>query len=257
MISEGVVEKSRLVLLLSNLGERFLVCNFFFEEGGRFLPNHLLTLWNYFCAGLCMGQPPSLHQLLRTASLVAPPEGSYFRSEVFGNEWDSFAEEWLPTIATFVSEALAGWGTEPRPVILPLSAGMHAAWASASFNPVDGQVSLSPSTAGNPGLILEKLTHEFVHAALSEFPEGDPFYEEGFVDYGTWLLAHAPVWRNHRAGMIAAAEKNIELRRERAMKSLSDYDAKRWAGGVFAHAAYGPLLINRLRMRKLEGNYTW
>ncbi len=257
MISEGLSGRPDWFLLLCNLGDWFQGCNFFLEWVGRFLPGTLLKHWNYFCAAPCMGQPPSLHRFLRTASQVTPDPRLVFRSEVFGNSWDSFAEEWLPKIYTFVSEALAGMGTEPLRTILPMSAGMHAAWASASFNPLTGQVTLSPSTAGNPGLILEKLTHELVHAALSEFPEGDPFYEEGYVDYGTWLLAHAPLWNNHRAGMIAAAEKNIELRRERAMKSLSEYDQKRWAGGVYANAAYGPLLINRLRMRKLEGNFTW
>lgn len=166
-------------------------------------------------------------------------------------------EEWAPTIFTFVSEALAGWGTEPLRTIIPLSDGMHAAWATASFNPQNGQVSLSSSVAGNPGLILEKLTHEMVHAALSQFPEGDPFYEESCADYSTWLLAHAPVWKNHRAGMIAAAEKNIELRRLRAMTCDNDYDRKRWAGGVYVANAYGPLLINRLRQKKLNGDFTW
>lgn len=204
-----------------------------------------------------MGPAPSIHRLLRQASETPPSEGLVFRSEVFGNPWDSFVEQWLPTIYTFVSEALAGWGTDPLRTILPLSEGMHAAWATASFDPRDGQVRLSSSVEGNPGLILEKLTHELVHAALSEFPEGDPFYEESSADYGTWLLAHAPVWKNHRAGMIAAAEKNIELRRLRAMTCDNDYDRKRWAGGVYIASAYGPLLINRLRQKKLNGDFTW
>lgn len=180
-----------------------------------------------------------------------------FNSQVFGNAWDQFVSEWAPVIYGFVLEALGPWGTEPLTTILPLSDGMHAAWATASFDQSTGQTRLSPETAGQPGVILEKLTHEFLHGSLSQFPEGDPFYEEGFVDYATWVLAHAPVWKNHRQAMINAAAYNIELRRDRAMKSLSEYDAKRWAGGMYANFAYGPLIVNRLRMRKLEGNFTW
>lgn len=112
-------------------------------------------------------------------------------------------------------------------------------------------------TEGRAGITLEKLTHEMVHASLDGFPEGDPFYEEGQVDYSVWLLAHAPVWGEHRTAMIEAAAYNIKQRRERAMRDTSDYDRKRWAGGVFAAQCHGPYLIGRLRDRKAEGTWKW
>lgn len=194
--------------------------------------------------------------MLRTAS-ERTAANVKFTSLVFGNAWDGFVEEWAPVILAFVEEALGPYGTRPLPTILKLSDGMHAAMATASFNMSTGQVHMSDSTVGKPGQILEKLTHEFIHGSYAQFPEGDPFYDEGYVDYSTWVLAHAPVWKQHRQAMVEAAEFNIALRRERAMKDQSDYDRKRWAGGTFASIVHGPLIINRMRMRKLEGNFSW
>ena len=134
---------------------------------------------------------------------------------------------------------------------------MHASGATASFDMLSGQVRICKSVEGKAGQTLEKLTHEFTHGSLSQFPEGDCFYEEGFVDFATWCMAHAPYWEPHRADMIAAAEFNIEHRRERAWADLSDYERKRWAGGLFASMVRGPYLLSGLRMKKLEGNFTW
>ncbi len=184
-----------------------------------------------------------------------PPK---FVCQVFGDPaWNQFVELWAPVIYTTVEEALGPYGRAPLPVILPMSAGLHMAGATASFQPTTGQVTLSPAVAGDRGRILEKLTHEFMHGSLNDFPEGDPFYEEGFVDYGTWCLAHAPVWEPYRKEMLAAASYNIEVRRERALKDISDWDRKRWAGGFFASQAHGPHHLARLRQRKLEGLYAW
>lgn len=129
--------------------------------------------------------------------------------------------------------------------------------ATASFDMISGQIRLCASVEDNPGQTLEKLAHEMTHGSLSRFPSEDCFYDEGYVDYSTWILAHAPIWKGYRESMIIAAEKNISMRRDRAMKDLSDYDRKRWAGGLYAALAYGPSLITRLRMRKDEGNFTW
>jgi len=203
-----------------------------------------------------MSLPFDAARMLRTAS-DRTSTSMKFTSRVFGNAWDGFVEEWAPIILSFVEEALGPYGTRPLPTILKLSEGMHAAMATASFSLATGQVHLSDSTVGKPGQILEKLTHEFVHGSLAQFPEGDPFYEEGEVDYTTWCLAHAPVWKNHRESMIAAAELNIRLRRERAFTTGTDYDRKRWAGGMHAMMAYGPLIIGRLRNKKLAGDFTW
>jgi hypothetical protein len=195
--------------------------------------------------------------MLRTAAENAMPRRQ-FKSRVFGgNEWDQFLELWAPRIHAFVEEALGPYQVEPLPDILPMSTGMHVAGATASFHPLTGQVTLSPSVAGKPGMILEKITHEFVHGSLAHFPEGDPFYEESVVDYMTWVMAHAPCWEPYRDAMIEAAEFNIRHRRERAFKSTNDYDRKRWAGGVFAMLAYGPLIVGRFRNKKLCGDLTW
>jgi hypothetical protein len=182
-----------------------------------------------------------------------------FVCEVFEDpQWNSFVELWAPRIYTFIREALGSYATEPRPTIIPLDAGFHIAGANASFNIVTGQIQLTPAMAGNPGVILEKLTHEMVHGSLAAFPEGDPFYEEGMAaDYGTWILAHAPVWEPYRDMMIKAAADNIRNRRDRAMATDSDYDRKRWAGGVYAMTAFGPHLITRLRQKKECGDLTW
>lgn len=187
-----------------------------------------------------------------------PPQ---FKSLVFQKPedlvWNQFIEEWTPVIYATVQEALGPYGTEPLPNILPMGEGFHMAGATASFNMVSGQVTLSPAVKGDPGRILEKLTHEFMHGSLSQFPEGDCFYEEGYVDYGTWVLAHCPIWGPLRQPMIDAAARNIAQRRERAFLDLSDWDRKRWAGGIYASQAFGPHHLGRLRQRKLEGNFTW
>jgi hypothetical protein len=104
---------------------------------------------------------------------------------------------------------------------------------------------------------LEKLCHELTHASLNDFPEGDPFYEESNADYSVWVMAHAPWWEPHRDAMVKAAAHNIAVRRDRAMRGLSDYDKKRWAGGVFCATAYGPWILSKLRMAKTEGNLQW
>lgn len=182
-----------------------------------------------------------------------------FISKVFGgsSEWDRFLEGWGPKIYRFVEACLGPYGVEPMPVLLPLSNPVHLAGANASFDLESGQIEICPSAEGNQGRLLEKLTHEMVHGAVARFPQGDPFYDEGGVDYAVHLMAHAPYWGEHQEAMLREANYNIAMRRERAMQGLSDYDAKRWAGGVFAMTVHGPMWLYKLRMRKAEGNFTW
>ncbi len=188
----------------------------------------------------------------RTAS-----EGHKFTCKVFNSPWDQFVELWAPRIYYFVGNALGPYGRDPLPIIEKMSDAEHTAGATASFDPQSGQVRLSSSVEGKPGQTLEKLTHEFTHGSLALFPEGDPFYEEGFVDYSVWVMAHAPFWEPYRDQMIDAASFNIAMRRERAMMDMSDWDRKRWAGGLYASLSRGPLVIASLKHRKMEGNNTW
>ena len=202
-----------------------------------------------------MNFPSEVHLLLRTASQATA--NRTFQCRVFGSEWDRFVEQWVPTLYSFVQQALGPYGTEPMPTILPMSVGHHMSGATASFDMQTGQICIAHSVEGNPGQTLEKLTHELTHGSLSRFPSEDCFYDEGYVDFNTWVLAHAPVYGQYRQQTIDAASYNIMMRRERAMKDLSDYDRKRWAGGAYASLAYGPYIVNRLRMRKLAGDFTW
>lgn len=194
--------------------------------------------------------------MLRRAS-AAPIVGKQFTCSIFEPSWNEFVEHWSPKIFSFVLNALGPYGTNPRAEIKAIDDGFHVAGANASFNPGDGQICLATSVEGQPGVTLEKLTHEMIHASLSQFPEGDPFYEEAVADYGTWVCAHAPVWGVYREDMIKAAEDNIRNRRERALRTGNDYDRKRWAGGVYMMHAYGPYVIAAFRQRKAEGNFTW
>ena len=139
-----------------------------------------------------------------------------FTCEIFGNEWDQFVELWSPRIYDFLGHALGPFGKEPLPEILPMSDGAHSAGATASFEPMTGQIRICKSVENKPGQTLEKLTHEMTHASLAQFPEGDTFYEEGFVDYSVWVMAHAPLWEPHREAMIEAAAFNIKVRRSGA-----------------------------------------
>lgn len=202
--------------------------------------------------------PAKVQAQLKTASRAASYPSPPFSSNVCGDDWDRFIEKWAPVCHAFVAEALGPYATEPARVILPLSDPAHSAGANASFELGSGQVRLVPSIVrGKAGITLEKLTHEFLHGSLAGFPEGDMFYEEGFVDYSVWILAHAPIWAEHQKAMIDAAAFNIVCRRERALKDLSDYDRKRWAGGLFCSTMHGPWIISKLKMRKLEGNLQW
>jgi hypothetical protein len=180
-----------------------------------------------------------------------------FTCRIFQPPWNEFVESWAPVIYGFVLNALGPYGVEPLADIHLLHDGQHSAGATASFDLSTGQVSLASSVEGKAGQTLEKLTHEFTHGALAEFPEGDPFYEEGFVDYSVWVMAHAPVWGEHRDAMIQAADLNIRNRRDRALMDQSDYDRKRWAGGVFAMVARGPHIVASLKSKKQERNFTW
>lgn len=202
--------------------------------------------------------PPKVQAQLKKASNTMTFGSKRFTSAICGDDWDLFIEKWAPVVHAFVEEALGPYATEPASRILPLSDASHSAGANASFEIHSGQVRLSPSIVrSKPGITLEKLTHEFMHGSLAGFPEGDPFYEESVCDYGVWVLAHAPIWGMYRDSMIEAAAFNIKCRRDRAMRDLSDYDRKRWAGGVFCSAMHGPWIIAKLKMRKLEGNLQW
>lgn len=206
--------------------------------------------------------PAEVRKLLEDASRprsrTASPQRR-FTSHVFepGDPWNEFIELWASRAFEFVENALGPYGREPLPDILPLADGMHSAGATASFSPDSGQVHLCSSVKDKPGQTLEKLAHEFTHGSLNDFPEGDTFYEESVVDYSVWVMAHAPVWEPYRDDMIKAAAFNIKVRRERALKLHTDYDCKRWAGGIFASLAYGPFIIARLRAKKMAGDLTW
>lgn len=191
-------------------------------------------------------------QSQRTASSVG------FSSVVCGNDWDSFIEASANKCYRFLYECLGPFHKEPAKVILPMASTIHASGANASFSPSTGDIELSPEyVMHRPGVTLEKVCHEMLHANIDSFPAGDPFYEEGFVDYSVWVIAHAPYWAEYREDMIQAARKNIKLRQTRAIRLDSDYDRKRWAGGLFATAAYGPMILARLRQKKMAGDLTW
>jgi hypothetical protein len=190
---------------------------------------------------------------VRTAS-VAPK----FKCSFLSPEWNSFVETWAPKCYAFVSQALGGYPQEPKTEILAIPEGYHASGVNASYQPDNGQIRLVASIVeGQPGATLEKLTHELIHSALASFPEGDPFYEEGFVDYSVWVMSHAPAWGTFQKAMQTSAEFNIECRRDRALRDTSDYDRKRWAGGLFCSLTHGPWIVSRLKMRKDAGEFVW
>lgn len=181
-----------------------------------------------------------------------------FESRICGNEWDRFVENAATKCYAFVQDCLGPFHKEPQPAILTVEDGSHSSGANASFQPDNGQIRLCPDyVVGRAGTTLEKVCHELLHANLDGFPEGDPFYEEGYVDFSVWVIAHAPYWGEHRDSMIRAASHNIALRRDRAMKDLSDYDRKRWGGGLFCSTFHGPWILSKLRMRKAEGDLRW
>lgn len=200
--------------------------------------------------------PPTVDRMLRRASAATSEQA--FQCQFFPEHWNAFVETWSPRIHAFVLSALGPYGTNPLPRILTISPGHHMACINASFDLMSGQIRLGTHMVDQPGATLEKLTHEMLHGALSQFPnDDDGYYTEGYVDYSTWVLAHAPIWGEHRDAMIQAAADNIRNRRERALKTGNDYDRKRWSGGLFAMTAFGPYIISMLRQRKAEGNFTW
>lgn len=205
--------------------------------------------------------PEDVDRMLRRASAFSSRTAAVaprFTSKICGTPWDKFIEEWAPRCYAFVAHALGPYAKEPLPEILAITDAAHSGGVNASFQPNNGQIRLSASVVeGNPGLTLEKLTHELTHASLAAFPEGDPFYEEGYVDFSVWVMAHAPVWGEHQQSMIEAAAFNIECRRDRALRDLSDYDRKRWAGGLYCSLTWGPWIVTRLRMRKETGELSW
>jgi hypothetical protein len=200
--------------------------------------------------------PKNAMQDLRRASFAANPAPRRFICRILSTESNAFVEAWAPRCYAFIKEALGPYQTEPLEEIGLVSDGLHASGANASFAS-NGRVALSTVVDGKPGMILEKLTHELTHASLSDFPEGDPFYEEGFVDFSVWVMSHAPFWGEHQAAMQESAARNIAIRRERAMLDQNDYDRKRWAGGLFASVSRGPYIVSTLRMKKEAGDLTW
>lgn len=193
---------------------------------------------------------------LRRASFSAKASQRQFKCGFLSPDSNSFVETWAPKCYAFLLEALGPFQVEPLEEIELLTDGFHSAGATASFE-MNGRICLSTSVDGSPGVILEKLTHEMTHASLASFPEGDPFYEEGFVDYSVWTMAHAPYWGSYQKAMLTSAAHNIEMRRKRALLDQNDYDRKRWAGGLFASLARGPFIISTLREKKMSGDLTW
>lgn len=181
-----------------------------------------------------------------------------FNTNVCGDEWDRFIEQAAAKCYAFLQDCLGPFQKQPLPTILSVEDGFHSAGANASFEPGTGQIRLCGDyVRGRAGTTLEKVCHELTHASLNDFPEGDPFYEEGFVDYSVWCISHAPYWEPYREEMIRAANHNIAMRRDKAMRDLSDYDRKRWAGGLFCATVHGPWVLAKLRMAKMEGNLQW
>lgn len=210
-----------------------------------------------------MNFPKEVQDLLDRASKAATAKKAAtgiqpFTTSICGNDWDRVIESWATIAYSFVEQALGPYQKEPLREILAVSDGAHAAGANASFEPMTGRIRLCSSVVdGRMGTLLEKITHELLHASLNDFPEGDPFYEESYVDYSVWVMAHAPIWGSHRNEMVEAAAFNIECRRDRAFKTSTDYDRKRWAGGVFVNYAHGPWIVARLRQKKIDGDLTW
>jgi hypothetical protein len=199
--------------------------------------------------------PEDVQRMLHQASDTTT--GQSFSCGIFAPEWNEFVELWAPKIHAFVSNALGPYDTNPRSDIRHLTDGFHIAGATASFDPSTGQIRLASSVEGNAGQTLEKLTHEMIHGSLAKFPDDSGFHTEGYVDYSTWVMAHAPFWEPYREDMIKAAADNIRNRRERALRGGSDWDKQRWAGGLYAMLAYGPYVVARLRQKKQEQDYTW
>ena len=209
-----------------------------------------------------MGSPPerpgrTTYQIGSDVKSLFASEPPKFVCKVFNSDWDKFVEAWTPKIYNYLLGALGPFGRDPLPTILPMSDGMHMSGATASFDMHTGQVRISPSVEGNPGQTLEKLTHEFTHGSYAQFPCEDEFYDEGYVDFSVWVLAHGPVYGEYRQQIIDAAAYNILMRRERAMRNLSDYDRKRWAGGTVADLFYGPMILHHMKRKKIEGDFTW
>lgn len=178
-----------------------------------------------------------------------------FQCDIFGPTWNNFVEHWAPKIYHFVEKALGPYGIQPKSEIEAIDPGTHLAGANASFDLHDGHIELSLSLEGDGNATLEKLCHELVHASLAKFPQEDCFYDEGYVDYSVWVLGHAPIWKPF--DIIDAAQTNIDIRERRAMLNRTDYDRKRWAGGLFAAKAIGPFIIATLKMKKIEEDFRW
>lgn len=178
-----------------------------------------------------------------------------FRCDIFSPKWNAFVEAWAPKIYYFVENALGPYGVRPLEDIQAIDPGTHLSGANASFDLDIGRIRLSIPLEGNGNTTLEKLCHEMVHASLAKFPQEDPFYDEGYVDYSVWVLGHAPIWEPF--DFIGAAQTNINIREQRALLDRTDYDRKRWAGGLFAAKAIGPFILATLKMKKAEGDYKW
>lgn len=191
----------------------------------------------------------------KTASSPSTPE---FTSSVCGSQWDLFIASWMNKSYIFVEQSLGAYQKQPKKHVLPLHDSKYTSGVNACYNPSDGQIRLSRlAVEGESGVTLEKITHELIHASLSDFPEGDPFYEEGAVDYMVLVMAHSPFWEPYRSAMVTAARRNLELRRDRALKTRTDYTAKRWYGACFMAETYGPWIVERFREKKLTGELVW
>lgn len=180
-----------------------------------------------------------------------------FKSIAFDSHWDGVVERFAPICADIVVDRLGDWGTIPLEIIEPLENHLHTKLGvNASFDLLSGQISLHPYMDGDLGTTLEKLTHEMVHGALSQFPQEDEFYDEGYVDYSVLILSRTGLYREFGKSMERAARYNLSHRAQLA-KGEDTYHHRRWAGARHAHHRYGDQILNVLKDKKTDRDFNW
>lgn len=200
------------------------------------------------------------HRCPECGALAGGPELAAHRTftcEASDNaRWNAFVGQWASVAYDLVLDATGPFDREPDSVIerAPEQNYQHSGFTGMYL---EGQIYLHPSLQDDPGKTVLLMTHEMLHASLQDFPPEETFYVEGFADYATMLLALRDEWGPMAQDIRWASKKLVEFRKGQALKCRCDTDAKRWAGFVFAGAAYGPDILSALKISKTLNPRSW
>ena len=179
-----------------------------------------------------------------------------FRCNVFSSGWNQLVEEAAGIAYGLIHQRSGPFDQIPAAEILSApEENFQRNGFTGLF--LKGQIRMHRSLENNPGKTIRIVIHEMLHSSLAGFPLDDPFYFEGFVEHATQVVAAENVWGTYKDVVLQDVSEWFSFRMKQALTYRCDYDAKRWAGWVFAREAYGDRILSMFKEAKKSGKRSW